>query len=88
MQFNVYTFFLLFLMLFSSPSFASLWSENELHIQQGKLNQPFADVSGTTSDTTIVTFQHASGWEYGQHFFFVDYASTEDDDSLYAELWA
>ena len=87
MQFNVYPIFLLFLMLFSFPSLASLWSENELHIQQGKLNQPFADVSGTTSDTTIVTFQHASGWEYGQHFFFVDYASTEDDDSLYAEWY-
>lgn len=87
MQFYVYTSFLTALLLVSPSLFASVWSENELHIQYGDLNQPFADIPGTESDTTIFTFQHASGWEHGENFFFVDYASADDEDSLYAEWY-
>ncbi len=66
---------------------ASTWSINELHIQKGNLIQPFAREAGTKAQTLIFTFQHASGWEYGQHFLFVDYASVGDEDTLYAEWY-
>lgn len=63
------------------------WSENEIHLQQGELNQPFAAQPGTHTDTTIITFQHASGWEYGANFLFFDYARTDHGDELYAEWY-
>lgn len=88
MQFNVYSLVLLTaIFLFSFNTRSATWSENELHIQHGKLNQPFAEVSGTELTTTIFTFQHVSGWEYGGNFFFADYSSTSAGDELYAEWY-
>lgn len=77
------------ILLFCSSAFATAttWSETEFHLQQGKLNQPFASTPGTDLDTTIVTFQHASGWEYGGNFLFFDYARTDTGDELYTEWY-
>ena len=47
----------------------------------------------------MLTFQHSSGWKYGENFFFVDHSnygktdvdtqnSTPSDDELYAEYYA
>jgi len=49
---------------------AETWSTTEVHLQQGELERVG---SGGTADTTIITFQHAGGWEYGDNFFFVDH---------------
>lgn len=88
MRFNLYSQILFVTTLFSTFfSQAALWSENEVHIQHGRLNQPFAEASGTELTTTIFTFQHVSGWEYGENFFFTDYSTTENGDELYAEWY-
>lgn len=47
------------------------WSVNEVHFQYGVLDTPnFA--GGGNSTHFIYTLQHASGWKYGDNFFFVD----------------
>ncbi|MFV2070797.1 MAG: hypothetical protein ACC645_27840, partial [Pirellulales bacterium] len=49
-------------------------SITEVHFQYGKLKAPtFA--SGRSSYTRILTFQHASDWEYGDNYFFMDLAN-------------
>ncbi|OJF69190.1 hypothetical protein BK026_10500 [Alteromonas sp. V450] len=88
MQFNVYSLVVLIAtLIYSHSSDCATWSENEFHFQYGKLNQPFAEASGTTLSTSIFTFQHASAWEYGSNFFFADYSSTSLGDELYAEWY-
>ncbi len=53
------------------PATAADWSNTELHIQIGNLDVPtFA--GGGDSDHVIYTLQHASGWKYGDNFFFFD----------------
>lgn len=52
---------------------AADWSVTEYHYQYGDLEQPF---TGGTANTTILTLQHASGWKYGENFFFVDWLNT------------
>lgn len=51
---------------------AETWSKTEV------LLQAFGELelvgTGGTANTTITTFQHAGGWEYGDNFFFVDYS--------------
>lgn len=69
---------------------AADWSVNEVQFQYGKINNPFA---GTDSPTTIFTLQHASGWAYGDNFFFVDLIDDSDKDGFndkdyYGEFYA
>lgn len=47
------------------------WSKTEIHLQYGRLAAP-SFFGGARADTTILTFQHASGWRFGDNFFFVD----------------
>lgn len=67
------------------------WQINELHYQRGTLAAPtFA--GGTQSDTDILTLQHASGWDFGDLFFFADYLDDRhpdgfNDGDLYSELY-
>ncbi|MDZ7804224.1 hypothetical protein [Thiohalophilus sp.] len=67
------------------------WQINELHYQRGSLAAPtFA--GGARSDTRILTFQHASGREFGDLFLFADYlddrhADDFNDDDIYSELY-
>ncbi|MUH72522.1 hypothetical protein [Psychrosphaera haliotis] len=70
----------------SSSVFASNWSSTEMHLQYGDLDQAFA-APGTSENTTIITLQHSSGWDYGGNFFFVDYSSVKSSDSLYLEWY-
>lgn len=57
------------------------WSNTDLMYQYGKLDTPnFA--GGGKSNTTIITLQHASGWAYGDNFFFVDYLDDDNDDNF------
>jgi nucleoside-specific outer membrane channel protein Tsx len=80
------------LMLLPHAATAADWSTTEVHFQYGKLDAP--SFIGTTSvPTRILTFQHASGWRYGDNFFFVDYLDDSEpdgfnDQAFYAEWYS
>lgn len=57
--------------LSSVSVFAETWGNTEIHIQHGELERVG---TGGTADSTILTFQHAGGWEYGDNFFFIDHS--------------
>ena len=62
------------LAIVAQPASAAIWSNTELHMQLGTLDTPtFA--GGGDQSTTIFTLQHASGWKYGDNFFFFDVIS-------------
>ena len=64
---------------------AAIWSDTELQVLYGKkFQEPFNpnDVA-----KTIVTLQHASGWEYGRNFFFFDALKSDDKDSSAGEIY-
>ena len=84
---NAFQFSLLSALLFSGASIASNWSTTEMHLQYGDLDQPFDGVPGSSANTTIITLQHASGWDYGSNFFFADYSSVGSNDALYLEWY-
>ena len=68
------------------------WSTTELHHQYGDLVAP-SFAGGSSAATHVLTFQHASGWAYGDNYFFVDIIDDDvadgfDDGDLYAELYA
>ena len=67
------------LMAVGGEAGAAEWSTNEVHFQYGTLDNPFA---GTDSPTKIVTLQHASGWKYGDNFFFIDFIDDSDTDDF------
>ena len=72
------------------PASAAIWSTTELHIQYGTLDTPeFA--GGGEKDTLLLTLQHASGWKYGDTFFFVDIINAEgdgfNDSEVYGEFY-
>lgn len=65
---------------------AADWSATEVQLQYGDLKKPFqgGGSSSDTNGTTILTFQHASGWKYGDNFFFIDhlnYGKTDFEDT-------
>ena len=67
--------FFIIITLFHSLSRADNTQINEIHYQYGdimKSNQGGANEAKTNS-TGIITFQHASSWEYGENFYFFDY---------------
>lgn len=80
-------FFLLVLHIPNS-SHAFDWSVTELHFQRGNLEVPtFA--GGGRERTFILTLQHASGWKFGDNFFFIDYIEDEfgHSDNFYGEVY-
>lgn len=73
----------------SDMAVADSWSTNEVHYQVGSLLNPFTDQKHTTN---IFTLQHASGWKYGDNFFFIDYIDDVkgdgfNDTDVYGELY-
>lgn len=61
----------LLLCVLLSPAYALEYSRTELHLQYGNLAVPtFA--GGGNAYHLIYTLQHASGWQYGDNYFFVD----------------
>ena len=71
------------------PVQAAEWSATEAQLQYGRLDNPFG---GGSTDTTILTLQHASGWKYGDNFFFVDFINDGlrdgfNDTDVYAEWY-
>ena len=70
---------------------AADWSITEAHLAYGNLDIPtFA--GGGDSDHFIYTLQHASGWKYGDNFFFVDFLDAQDpgfqDFDIYGEWYS
>ena len=75
----------------STISIASEWSKTELFYQHGKLLTP-SFAGGGKHATTVITFQNASGWKYGDNFFFIDYLNDGhsdgfDDSEFYGEIY-
>ncbi len=77
-QIWIFIFILLFI---SVKPYASDWSTTEVHYQHGKLDTP-AFAGGGKNSTQIFTFQHASGWKYGDNFFFVDHINDANSDNF------
>ena len=78
------------LMVAVCPAEAAEWSNTEFQIQYGTLDTPeFA--GGGRKDTLILTFQHASGWKYGENYFFFDVLNAEgdgfNDSDIYGEWY-
>lgn len=81
--------------MFTGAASAEIWGNTEIHLQLGELERVG---TGGTADTTIVTFQHAGGWEYGDNFFFVDHSRysvknnanfpVEDSSEFYGEWYS
>ena len=70
---------------------AAEWSNTELHLQVGRLDVPvFA--GGGRANHVIYTLQHASGWKFGDTFFFVDVLDSQEsgfqDFDAYGEIYA
>lgn len=67
------------------------WATTELQYQYGRLEAPgFA--GGGSAGTHIITFQHASGWKFGDNFFFIDFLNDStnngfNDTDFYGELY-
>ena len=73
------------------PVYALEWSRTELHLQYGNLAVPtFA--GGGNSEHFIYTLQHASGWKYGDTYFFVDVLDARNpgfqDFDVYGEWYS
>lgn len=71
---------------------AANWASNEIQYQGGSLDAP-AFAGGGNSNTSIFTFQHASGWNYLDLFLFVDVLDDGrkdgfNDNDIYGEIYA
>lgn len=70
----------------AQPASAAIWSNTELHLQFGTLDLPYT--GGLDSSTTIFTLQHASGWKYGDNFFFFDVIQQDNNYETYGEWYS
>ena len=73
----------------SSSAFAANWSSTALHLNNGFQKNPFTEKK---SNTTVYSIQHASGYEFGDNFFFIDYSNDlkddgYQDDDFYGEFY-
>lgn len=70
---------------------ATDWSDTEFHLQVGSLDAP-SFAGGGSALHVIYTLQHASGWKYGDNFFFVDVVDSRQpgspDIDFYSEAYA
>jgi len=64
-------------LLLAAPGAAA--GQTEFQLQLGKLANPFSD---TGHGTTVVTFQNASQWSWGDHFMFFDYTADGGNDGF------
>lgn len=70
--------------------YAANWSKTQLHINHGQLDNPFTKQQAMT---TIYSLQHASGHDFGDTFFFIDYLDDNliddfNDRDFYGEAYA
>ncbi|MCP4144358.1 MAG: DUF5020 family protein [bacterium] len=77
----------LVVMLSASVASAAIWSSTSFSYLKGTdYLMPFAE-DEVLYDASIMTFEHASGWEYGDNFFFIDIkrAADQDGNAYYGE---
>jgi nucleoside-specific outer membrane channel protein Tsx len=85
--------YFLFLLCISGQVFSAQWSSTEFQFQYGELKTPsFVGSETNSSNTRIFTLQNASGWDYGDTFFFIDYLNDDNNDGFnqsdyYAEIY-
>ena len=74
-------------------SLAAIWSSNDVCLLYGTQNQgivynPVTDsLEGVDRDMTILTFDHASAWKYGDNFFFFDITQPFDNGTAVYGEW-
>lgn len=78
------------LSILAFPAWSVTSSINEIQYQGGDLLNPFTRQKASTD---IITLQHASQWDYGSHFFFVDFLNDDtadkfNDQDVYAEFYS
>lgn len=69
----------------SLPARAADWSVTERQFQFGKLDVPTFATGGRknlTQNTAILALQDASGWSWGDVFFFVDFLDALSNEQL------
>lgn len=79
-------YFFVLLLLFTSNSYSAIWSSTIIDYMYGTT---FVDSSTKKKDVKYdtITLEHASGWEYGDNFFFVDLTNLGSSSaSAYAEF--
>jgi nucleoside-specific outer membrane channel protein Tsx len=71
------------LALAAAATQAADWSTTEVQFQYGDLKKAFqgGGSASETGGTSIITLQHASGWKYGDNFFFFDYLNYGKTDT-------
>lgn len=85
----------------SAVAEAENWSNTEVHLQYGNLDKAFqgGGRDAETGASTTLTFQHASAWDFGTNFFFIDHldygktdaekaAGRQSDDEFYGEWYS
>ncbi len=79
---------ILFGFLSASGGEAVEWTINEAHFKYGELKIPtFA--GGGSQKTRTLTWQHASGWRYGDNYFFIDFIDADKTGSdIFAEFYS
>ena len=58
---------------------AANWSDTQFHFNSGDVKNPFSQQS---AQTQIYSVQHASGYDYGDNFFFIDFTKDDLDDGF------
>ena len=78
-------------LLMGASAQATDWSNTEFHVQLGNLDAP-SFAGGGSALHVIYSLQHASGWKYGDNFFFVDVVDSRQpgapDIDFYSEAYA
>ncbi len=72
----------------ANSSGAAIWQSTGASLLYGTKNQTF-DTEGRAidQDRTIITFEHANGWMYGDNFFFFDMIQPFDVNSGFYGEW-
>lgn len=81
-------FALALLSMTAGSSLAAIWQSTSASLLYGTKNQAmdWATMEASDQDRTIITLEHASGWKYGDNFFFFDMVQPFDvDNSIYGE---
>lgn len=70
----------------SSPVAAFDWSQTECDFQSGNLRIP-SWAGGGDAEHSVSTVPHASGWQYGDHYVFIDFMDAQNVEFQALDLW-
>lgn len=75
------------LALAAGTTSAATWSDTEAQLLYGTEFNDNANSGGPKFAKTILTLEHASGYDWGSNFFFVDMAKSDSDDGGYGDVY-